>query len=340
MKVLVTGVAGFIGYHLTKRLLLNGHTVFGIDNINDYYSQELKIDRLNELGLNREDVIVEYKECKSNKYENLHFYKFDLTNADFLSKQFGKISIDKICHLAAQPGVRYSIENPKAYIQSNIVAYLNVLEFARNNRINHFIYASSSSVYGESSDVPFSESSVVDKPVSLYAATKKSNELMAYTYSHLYGIETIGLRFFTVYGPWGRPDMAYFSFSKLILEDGIINLYNYGEMMRDFTYIDDIIEGIIRIIEVNKNDNLKYKIYNIGNNKAEKLIDFVNQLETVFEKKANINLFPMQPGDVTSTFANVDELIKDFGFSPNTSIKEGLQKFALWFKYYFQNKRY
>jgi len=335
MKILVTGIAGFIGYHLTKRLLLNGHMVIGIDSINNYYSQDLKIDRLIELGLNRDDVFVEYKECKSTKYDSLRFYKFDLTNADFLNNHFSGTGIEKICHLAAQPGVRYSIVNPQAYIQSNIVAYLNVLEFARHQKVNQFLYASSSSVYGESSVVPFSENSVVDKPVSLYAATKKSNELMAYTYSHLYGLETIGLRFFTVYGPWGRPDMAYFSFAKLLLEGGEINLYNNGDMMRDFTYIDDIVEGISRIIEASKRSDSKYRIYNIGNNKAEKLIDFVNQLEIVFRKKANLNLYPMQPGDVTKTFANVDELIQDFGFSPNTSIRAGLTNFAKWYKEYY-----
>jgi len=338
MKVLVTGVAGFIGYHLTKRLLLNGHTVFGIDNINDYYNQELKIDRLNDLGLNRDEVVVEYKECKSVKYENFYFFKFDLTDDNFLNKQFGDISIDKICHLAAQPGVRYSIENPKAYIQSNIVAYLNMLEFARNNKINYFIYASSSSVYGESNDVPFSESAVVDKPVSLYAATKKSNELMAYTYSHLYDISTIGLRFFTVYGPWGRPDMAYFSFAKAILEGTPIHLYNYGEMLRDFTYINDIIEGIVRIVEIGIHSSANYKIYNIGNNRAEKLIDFVFELENVFNKKAILNLSPMQPGDVTRTYANVDDLVSDYGFNPNTPISIGLKEFSNWYIKYFSGE--
>jgi UDP-glucuronate 4-epimerase len=329
MTALVTGAAGFIGYHLSKRLLEAGHQVIGIDNINDYYSPDLKFARLSELGIARVDAELEEISCLSEVYPNFIFYRVDVSNAKDLGGVFKKHPIDKVCHLAAQAGVRYSIENPSVYIQSNLVGFGNILEEVRHAGIDHLIYASSSSVYGESKEVPFSTDQQVDHPISLYAATKKANELMAHTYSHLYNINTTGLRFFTVYGPYGRPDMAYYLFTKAILKNQPIKVFNNGEMRRDFTYIDDIVEGLIRIIENPAKDN--YKIYNIGNHRSEQLGDFIAILEKHLGKTAKKELLPMQPGDVSQTYAEVSDLIEDYGYAPNTSIDEGLKRFVQWY---------
>ncbi len=329
MTVLVTGAAGFIGYHLSKRLLEAGHQVIGIDNINDYYSPDLKYARLSELGIARVDAELEEISCLSEVYPNFIFYRVDVSNSKALGEVFKKYPIDKVCHLAAQAGVRYSIENPSVYIQSNLVGFGNILEEVRHAGIEHLIYASSSSVYGESKEVPFSTDQKVDHPISLYAATKKANELMAHTYSHLYNINTTGLRFFTVYGPFGRPDMAYYLFTKAILKNEPIKVFNNGAMQRDFTYIDDIIEGLVRIIESPAKDN--YKIYNIGNHKSEQLGDFIATLEKHLGKTAKKELLPMQPGDVSRTYAEVSDLIEDYGYAPNTSIDEGLKRFVQWY---------
>ena len=329
MKILVTGAAGFIGYHLSKRLLERGHQVVGVDNINDYYSPNLKFARLRELGVARLDAEIEQISCFSKVYPNFIFYRVDVSNASALSEVFKKYSIDKVCHLAAQAGVRYSIENPSVYIQSNLVGFGNILEEVRHAGIDNLIYASSSSVYGESNEVPFCTNQQVDHPISLYAATKKANELMAHTYSHLYNINTTGLRFFTVYGPYGRPDMAYYLFTKAILKNEPIKVFNNGKMRRDFTYIDDIVEGLVRIIESPVKD--KYKIYNIGNHKSEQLGDFIATLEKHLGKTAKKELLPMQPGDVSQTYADVNDLVEDYGYAPNTSIDEGLKRFVEWY---------
>jgi len=329
VNVLVTGAAGFIGYFLSKRLLEAGHKVYGIDNINNYYSTDLKFARLEELGINRADAELYDNQCLSNVYPKFSFYRVDIANANALGRVFKKHTIDKVCHLAAQAGVRYSIENPSVYIQSNLVGFGNILEEVRHAGIEHLIYASSSSVYGELKEVPFNTNQKVDHPISLYAATKKANELMAHTYSHLYNINTTGLRFFTVYGPMGRPDMAYYLFTKDILTDKPIKVFNNGEMQRDFTYIDDIVEALVRIIENEPKD--KYKIYNIGNHKPEKLGDFIATLEKHLGKTAKKEFLPLQPGDVSQTSAEVSDLIKDYAFSPNTSIEEGLKRFVHWY---------
>lgn len=334
MTVLVTGAAGFIGYFLSKRLLEEGYHVIGLDNINDYYSPDLKFSRLQELGISREVAELDEIPCYSKIYPNFIFYRVDLAKSNSVGAVFKKHRIDKVCHLAAQAGVRYSIENPSAYIQSNLVGFGNILEEVRHGGIDHLIYASSSSVYGESKEVPFRTDQRVDHPVSLYAATKKANELMAHTYSHLYGIATTGLRFFTVYGPFGRPDMAYYLFTKAILQNEPIKVFNKGAMRRDFTYIDDIVEGLVRIIEKPLANREKYKIYNIGNNKSEKLEDFICTLEKLLGRKAKKELLPMQPGDVSQTYAEVNDLIKDYQYAPNTTIFEGLKCFVRWYLNY------
>ncbi|MEH7381364.1 NAD-dependent epimerase [Bacillus sp. JJ1533] len=331
MAILVTGAAGFIGYHLSERLLKEGKEVIGLDNMNDYYEMSLKQDRL-----------TLFKE-----QQGFTFYEVNLADRDGVFEVFKNHKITTVINLAAQAGVRYSLENPYAYIESNISGFLNVLEACRHYPVDHLIYASSSSVYGANKKMPFSVEDQVDFPVSLYAATKKSNELMAHTYSHLYGIPVTGLRFFTVYGPWGRPDMAYFSFTKNILSGKTINVFNDGKMKRDFTYIDDIVEGIVRLIpripEENSvadkgagfNSKARYKVYNIGNNKPENLMDFIQTLENHLGVKANIEFMPMQPGDVEATYADIAELQKDIGFNPSTSIDEGLGKFVKWYKEYY-----
>jgi UDP-glucuronate 4-epimerase len=333
MKILITGAAGFIGFHLSKKLLDDSYQIIGIDNLNDYYDPSLKQSRLEILG----------------KYNNFNFHKVDLKDKAEVDHIFETYQPTHVINLAAQAGVRYSIENPYAYVDSNLTGFMNILEACRNYPVGHLLYASSSSVYGGNKVAPFSTNHNVDHPVSLYAATKKSNELMAHTYSHLYGIPTTGLRFFTVYGPYGRPDMAYFSFTKDILAGKPIKVFNHGKMERDFTYIDDIVEGIVKLIDkaptANKDwdeskDDLStsfapYKIYNIGNNNPVQLMRFINALESALGKEAEKVYMDMQSGDVLRTYADVSDLERDINFKPSTSIEDGLAKFVDWYKEYY-----
>lgn len=345
MKILITGTAGFIGYHLTKKLLLRGDTVVGIDNINDYYDVELKYARLADTGISRE-AEKWHTPIQSTKYSNYSFIRMNLEDRNELNKLFEEEKFDKTCNLAAQAGVRYSIENPHAYINSNILGFMNILEACRYNNIQHLVYASSSSVYGNSDKMPLSVDDFVDNPISLYAATKKSNELMAHTYSHLFNIPTTGLRFFTVYGPWGRPDMAPILFANAITKNTPIKVFNNGNLERDFTYIDDITEGVVRVIDSPLEPNLKtkvseestgtpYAIHNIGNGTPVKLMDFIETIENAIGKKAEKLMMPMQPGDVYKTFANVSSLKEQFNYAPNTSLKDGIGKFIKWYKTYY-----
>lgn len=330
-KVLVTGAAGFIGFHLTKALLAEGHHVIGVDNLNDYYDPKLKTDRLENIStFVREHNLEQFYE----------FRKLDISNNKGITEFFKEHIFHLVINLAAQAGVRYSLDNPKAYIESNLVGFANILECCRHSKIEHLVFASSSSVYGMNKRQPFSTSDNTDFPISLYAATKKSNELLAYSYSHLYQIPATGLRFFTVYGPYGRPDMAYYKFTKAIQEGSPIDVYNNGDMWRDFTYIDDIVKGILRLISrppapttnAISNSNAPFKIYNIGNNSPVSLREFISAIEIAMGKKAVENLLPMQPGDVPSTFADIDSLIADFDFTPTTSIHDGISKFVGWYK--------
>lgn len=341
MKVLVTGAAGFIGYHTAKALLDRGHSVVGIDNINDYYDPTLKLARLKELGVTTDLNALPDQDYTSTSFENFRFIKLDITDRTNLPILFKEQNFDVVCHLAAQAGVRYSIENPEAYIDSNIVGFLNILECCRHNNITHLLYASSSSVYGNNTSVPFKTTDNVDHPISLYAATKKSNELMAHTYSHLFGLPTTGLRFFTVYGPWGRPDMAMFLFTEAILNGRPINVFNYGNMERDFTYVDDIVKGIVHIIEGDLTQRIDagqlYKVYNIGNSKSVKLTDFIEAIEKTLGIKADKNLLPMQDGDVAKTWADVEDLINDFDYCPNTPIAIGVARFIDWYREYYNH---
>lgn len=334
MKILVTGVAGFVGYHLTKKLIDLKYSVVGIDNINDYYDTDLKKARLELLS----------------KRKVFNFYKCDIVDKTELFKVIKLFNPTHVIHLAAQAGVRYSIENPQAYVDSNLIGFMNILEACRSFPVEHLIYASSSSVYGGNKVAPFSTDHNVDHPVSLYAATKKANELLAHSYSHLYGIPTTGLRFFTVYGPWGRPDMAYYSFTKDIIEGRPIKVFNHGQMERDFTYIDDVVEGIVKLIEKpplgvegwdESKDDLStsfapYKIYNIGNNNPVTLMRFINAIESALGIEAKKIFMDMQPGDVLRTFADVSDLEKDIGFKPSTSIEDGIAKFVEWYKEYYK----
>lgn len=335
MKILVTGSAGFIGFHLVKTLLQHGHHIVGIDNLNDYYDVSLKLARLKN--------ILNF--CSENNIENTYsFQKLDLSDKDKILSLFTTEAFDIVINLAAQAGVRYSLENPHAYITSNIAGFLNILEGCRHSNVKHLLFASSSSVYGMNSQQPFNTNDNVDFPISLYAATKKSNELMAHTYSHLYELPCTGLRFFTVYGPWGRPDMAVFKFVKAIFENKSIDLYNHGNMRRDFTYIDDIINGICQLIDVipspqnlvNTNSHAPFKLYNIGNNQPEELKTLLKEIEDACGKQANINLLPMQAGDVPETFANIDDLYNTTGFKPTTSLKNGVTNFVNWYKVFYQ----
>ena len=322
-RYLITGGAGFIGFYLSKALLENNAQVIGLDNMNDYYEVSLKEDRLAIL----------------NEFSNYQFVKADLADKEAVFNVFKEFAPQIVVNLAAQAGVRYSIDNPDAYIQSNIVGFFNILEACRNYPIEHLVFASSSSVYGGNRKVPFSTQDKVDQPVSLYAATKKSNELMAYSYSKLYRIPLTGLRFFTVYGPMGRPDMAYFKFAKKIMADEPIQIYNNGDMRRDFTYIDDIVRGIENILcnpPVQDESGAAYKIYNIGNNKPEKLMDYIAVLEKCLGKEAKKEYLPMQPGDVYETYADVEDLMNDYGFKPSTTIEEGLSRFCEWFLEYYK----
>jgi UDP-glucuronate 4-epimerase len=321
---LVTGGAGFIAFHLSKRLLELGCKIIGFDNLNNYTDEKLKINRLEIL----------------KQYDNYTFVKGDLADRDAVTKLFDSCSPDIVVHLGAQAGIRYSIENPYIYIQSNIVGFFNVLEECRHHPIEHLVYASSSSVYGVNKKIPFSAGDQVDYPISLYAATKKSDELMAYAYSHLYGIPTTGLRFFTVYGPLGRSDMAYFLFTRQILAGNSIKVYNYGDMYRDFTFVDDVVDAVKRILcnppAIDENGTT-YKIYNIGNNKPEKLLYFIEILERCLGEKAQIEFLPMQPGDVYKTYADINSLVEDFDFKPSTPIEIGLDKFVKWYTAYYQS---
>ena len=341
MKILVTGAAGFIGYHLCEALLKQDINVVGLDNINDYYDVNLKFDRLKELGISRE--LAENFNTKSES--SIHgaqfsFVRMNLEDRNELPKLFESEKMDRVCNLAAQAGVRYSLENPESYIDSNIVGFLNLLECCRNFKIEHLVYASSSSVYGLNKKIPFSTEDNVDHPISLYAASKKSNELMAHTYSHLFGFPTTGLRFFTVYGPWGRPDMAMFLFTDAIINNRPIKVFNFGKMERDFTYVDDIVEGVARILLGQVNSRIKtknlYKLYNIGNNDSIKLMDFIAEIEKKLKKEAVKEMMPIQPGDVEKTWANVDSLITDYDYSPSTSVAEGVKEFVNWYKSYYK----
>jgi len=336
MKILITGTAGFIGFHLAKRLLSAGDEVVGLDNINDYYDVRLKYARLKETGI--EPDSVEYgKLVQSSVFRNYKFIKLNLEDRPALEKLFADEQFDCVCNLAAQAGVRYSIENPYTYIDSNIVGFINILECCRHNHIKHLVYASSSSVYGNSDKVPFSEEDRVDYPISLYAASKKANELMAHTYSHLYHLPTTGLRFFTVYGPYGRPDMALFLFAKAIAEGKPIKVFNHGDLSRDFTYIDDIIEGVVRVIKHIPDENNKYpyyQIFNIGHSQPVPLMDFIHTLENTIGKKAMLEMYPMQQGDVKITYANTASLEQAVGYKPATSIEEGIRNFVEWFLSY------
>ncbi len=318
---LITGCAGFIGFFLSSRLLTEGFSVIGLDNMNDYYDVSLKQARLTKL----------------KNFEKFQCVFASLEDTETINKLFTEHKIAVVINLAAQAGVRYSLENPRAYTSSNIVGFLNILEACRHYPVEHLIYASSSSVYGGNTQMPFSTKDNVDHPISLYAATKKGNELMAYTYSHLYGIKTTGLRFFTVYGPWGRPDMALFKFTKAILHGHPIDVYNFGKMKRDFTYIDDIVEGMFRLIEKQgPNGTTPYKIYNIGNNKPINILDFINVLEEKLGRKAKKIFLPMQPGDVPETYADITDLTEATGFTPTTSIEEGISRFVQWYVDYYQ----
>ena len=334
MKILITGAAGFIGAFTSKQFVEQGHEVIGIDNLNDYYDVSLKHGRLEWL----------------NQLDGFQFIQVELANRAAVEAVFDNHEFDRVVHLAAQAGVRYSISNPHAYVDSNLIGFVNILEACRHNEIEHLVYASSSSVYGLNTHIPYSTSDRVDHPVSLYAATKKSNELMAHTYSHLYGLPTTGLRFFTVYGPWGRPDMAYFSFTHDILAGKTINVFNHGKMQRDFTYIDDIVEGVTRITQKipqgvagwtpesgdASRSSAPYKIYNIGNHNSVELGTFIKTIEQALGKEADKNYMEMQPGDVLATYANVDDLSADVGFAPNTPLSDGIGKFVEWYRDFYK----
>jgi UDP-glucuronate 4-epimerase len=331
---LVTGSVGFIGFNLSRKLLERGENIIGIDNHNDYYDPKIKDARLKLL----------------KKYSNYSHYKVDLSNKEGLEEVFKKYNFEKVINLAAQAGVRYSMKNPLAYINSNIVGFAHLLENCLNYKVEHLVYASTSSVYGANTKMPFSEHDCTNHPLSVYAASKKSNELMAHTYSYLYKLPTTGLRFFTVYGPWGRPDMALFKFTKNILEGKPIEVFNHGKHTRDFTYIDDIVDGVIKTLDNNATNNLDWdsnkpdpatskvpwRIYNIGNNKPVQLMDYISALEKILDKKAKINFLSLQPGDVPDTYANVDNLVKKFNYKPSTPIIEGVKNFAKWYRDYYQ----
>lgn len=332
MKLLLTGTAGFIGYSLTKKLLeLNPDVqIVGLDNINDYYELSLKYGRLADLGFDKSDIVYG-KKIVSSHSKNSFFIQLKLEDKAGIDRLFAEEKFDIVCNLAAQAGVRYSIENPYAYIESNIVGFINILEACRHNPVQHLVYASSSSVYGMNDKVPFSEEDKVDSPVSLYAASKKSNELMAHAYSNLYKIPATGLRFFTVYGPWGRPDMAPFLFTKAIVNNEPIKIFNNGNMLRDFTYIDDIVDGVIKTLTHIPQTEIPYKIYNIGNSKPIKLMAFISEIEQALNKEAQKVFMAMQPGDVYQTYADISNLENDVNFKPDTPIKKGVKSFVDWY---------
>jgi UDP-glucuronate 4-epimerase len=347
MKILVTGTAGFIGYHLVKALLQEGHEVVGIDNINDYYDVNLKLARLTDAGIDTAQISADHA-VQSTSNRLYKFVKLDLTNKPGLNELFSNEAFDVVCNLAAQAGVRYSLSNPQAYLDSNIQGFLNILECCRHNKIKHLLYASSSSVYGLNKNMPFSTHNNADHPVSLYAASKKSNELMAHTYSHLFNLPTTGLRFFTVYGPWGRPDMAIYLFTKAIYEGKPIQVFNNGEMKRDFTHVNDIVDGIVRALNnpaaPNLNwdskqpdpasSNVPYKVFNIGRGKSVKLLDFIDELEKSIGKTAEKKFLPLQDGDVEETWADITELAS-LGYAPQVQVEDGIPDFVSWYKNYY-----
>lgn len=353
MRILVTGIAGFIGFHLARRLTLSGHQVIGIDNLNNYYDVGLKIDRLRQLGVmtdpSRSPNILEIDVAHSNLFD-IKFYQCGLEDNKAINKIFAQESIDAVCNLAAQAGVRFSLTNPDKYIDANVTGFLNILEACKNHTVKNLSYASSSSVYGLNSNLPFKESDSADHPISMYAASKKMNELMAHTYSHLYNIKTTGLRFFTVYGPWGRPDMALFKFTKAAIEGEEIHLYNSGDMIRDFTYVDDIVQGIEQVILHPAESNASwqsdkptpnssaapYKIYNIGNNNPVNLKDFINEIQKKVGKEIKFKSMGMQPGDVPKTHASSAELSEAFQYAPSTSIAFGVSQFVEWYIDYYK----
>lgn len=348
-KILVTGTAGFIGFHLANRLIERGDEVVGVDIINDYYDPKLKYDRLAYAGIRQEKIDYNTLVC-SDQHANYRFSRIALEDYEALDQLFATEKFDAVCNLAAQAGVRYSLVNPRAYIDSNIIGFINILEACRHHNVGHLAYASSSSVYGLNENMPFSTSDNVDHPISLYAASKKSNELMAHTYSHLFGVPTTGLRFFTVYGPWGRPDMALFLFTKAILENEPIKVFNYGNMVRDFTYVDDIVEGVIRVIDNPPQGNPEwsgmhpdpstskapYKVYNIGNQNPVKLMDFIEAIEQNLGKIATKEMLPIQPGDVAATSADVSDLVENLGYKPETTVQFGIERFIEWYRNYYQ----
>ena len=348
MKILVTGAAGFIGYHVVDRLLGRGDEVVGLDSLNEYYDVTLKYARLKNHGISYDRLVPSRLEPSATR-TSYAFIKADLADRQQLDDLFAVRPFDRVCHLAAQAGVRYSMTNPRAYIDSNIVGFLNVLECCRHGNVGHLAYASSSSVYGLNETMPFSTSDSVDHPVSLYAASKKSNELMAHVYSHLFGLPTTGLRFFTVYGPWGRPDMALFIFTRAILEGRPIDVFNNGEMKRDFTYIDDIVEGVVRVIDHPPAGDPRwsgadpdpaasrapFRLYNIGNSSPVRLLDFIETIEECLGKKAEKKLMPMQAGDVVATWADVSDLERDLGYRPKTPLREGVRRFLEWYRGYY-----
>lgn len=348
MKILITGTAGFIGFHLANRLIAEGEEVVGLDIINDYYDVNVKYNRLKEAGIQKEDI-VDGQLTQSHKHPNYRFIKLDLTDKKGMDALFEAEKFDTVMNLAAQAGVRYSLINPQAYVDSNIVGFVNILECCRHTGVKHLAYASSSSVYGLNEKMPLSTSDNVDHPISLYAASKKSNELMAHTYSHLFGLATTGLRFFTVYGPWGRPDMALYLFAEAIRKNEPIKVFNHGKMVRDFTYIDDIVEGVVRVLNNAPKGNpdwtgakpdptsskAPYKIYNIGNNDPVQLMDFVYAIEEELGKEAEKNMMEIQPGDVPATYADVQDLVNNLGYQPATPLKEGIKAFLDWYRDYY-----
>ncbi|MFM7357621.1 MAG: NAD-dependent epimerase/dehydratase family protein [Sediminibacterium sp.] len=349
MRVLITGLAGFIGFHITKKLLKEGYTVFGIDNFNNYYDISLKYARVEQLGITSSDLVKD-EIITSHTFPLLNCTYSDVSNNVLIDKFFALAKPDVVCHLAAQAGVRYSLENPRAYADTNLMGYFNVLNAARESGVKHFIYASSSSVYGLNEKFPLEETDPVDHPVSLYAATKRSNELMAHAYSHLYGMPTTGLRFFTVYGPWGRPDMALIKFTKAIYEGSVISLYNQGNMMRDFTYIDDVIAALIAIIKkpfdqglsINRSasspdtSSAPFEIYNIGNASPVKMLDYIQALEQAIGKKANIELLPNELCELTTTWADTTKLAEKYHVVPGTPLEVGIKHFIEWYKSYYK----
>ncbi|SFC91138.1 UDP-glucuronate 4-epimerase [Flexibacter flexilis DSM 6793] len=337
-KIFLTGIAGFIGSHLAHKLLQSAVSIVGFDNINDYYDPRLKYARLAELGIDGAESLEDGSVIQSSKYPSLRFVKGNLEDKTLIDNLFQTEKFEAVVHLAAQAGVRYSIQNPYAYINSNVMGFMNILEACRHNPVKHLVFASSSSVYGLASKIPFSVQDATDTPVSLYAATKKANELMAHTYSHLYGVPATGLRFFTVYGPWGRPDMAYFSFTKDIIEGKTIDVFNNGNMQRDFTFIDDITDGLQQILAKPpvKEGVPPFAVYNLGNNQPVALGTFIESIENALGKKAEKRFLPMQAGDVVRTWADIDQSTQDFGYQPKEQIQSGIQKFVQWYLQYYK----